>query len=110
MFDFKNMMGKVEEAQAKMKEAQASLHTLDSMGESGGGMVHARVNGNRKVISLSIDDSLLNKEDKEMTQDLVIAAVNKAIENIEPKIQEHLKSATEGILPNIPGFNMNNFM
>ena len=110
MFDIKGMMGKVEEAQKKLKEAQDTLHTLDAMGESGGGMVHVRVNGNRKIIQLSIDPSLLTKEDKEMTQDLVIAATNKALENIEPKIQEHLKNATAGVLPNIPGFNLNNFM
>ncbi len=110
MFDIKNMMDKVEEAQKKMKEAQGSLHTLDAMGESGAGLVHVRVNGNRKIIKLSIDESLLAPIDKEMTQDLVVAAVNKAMENIESKIQAHLKGATEGILPNIPGLNLNNFM
>jgi DNA-binding protein YbaB len=45
-----------------------------------------------------------------MLQDLIIAAVNKALDSIEPKIKEHLQKATDGVLPNIPGLDLGSFM
>jgi nucleoid-associated protein EbfC len=63
------------------------------------------VNGNRKVISIQMDDSIINISDKEMLGDLVVAATNKAMEQIEGKIKEEMKSATDGMMPNIPGMD-----
>jgi DNA-binding YbaB/EbfC family protein len=110
MFDMMNLLGKVKEVQAKMQQAKDNLVTLTAYGESGAGMVKATVNGARKVISLEIDPDLLKKEDKEMVQDLTVAAVNIAMANIEEKIKEEMKKSTEGVLPNIPGFDFGNFM
>lgn len=110
MFDLSAMMGKFQEAQKKMKEAQASLTTLTAEGESGAGMVKAKVNGKKQVLSLEIDASLFNEKDKKMVEDLTVAAVNKALENIEPIIQEHMKQSTSGIIPDIPGFDLSNLM
>ncbi|MGB3467544.1 MAG: YbaB/EbfC family nucleoid-associated protein [Cyclobacteriaceae bacterium] len=108
MFDMMKMMGKVKEAQEKMKVAQESLSNITADGESGAGLVKARVNGKKEVISLDIDASLLSKDDKEMVQDLSVAAINIAILNVDVKAKEHLKSATEGILPNVPGMDLGN--
>ena len=105
MFDMFKMMGQVKELQQKMKQAQQSVTQLTEEAESGAGMVKATVNGKRQVIKLEIDDSLY--QDKEMLNDLVIAAVNVAIENIEFKIKEHIQKETEGVLPNIPGLDLN---
>lgn len=110
MFDMMNLLGKVKEVQAKIKQAKDNLVTLSATGESGAGMVKATVNGARQVISLEIDPDLLKKEDKEMVQDLTVAAVNIAMANIEEKIKEEMKKSTEGVLPNIPGFDFGNFM
>ena len=99
------MMGKVKEVQDKMKAAQESLALIKVEGESGAGMVKAVVNGKKMLVSLDIDPSLLNDKDKEMLQDLVVAAVNMATEKAEEKAKEELKKSTEGILPNIPGFD-----
>lgn len=110
MFDMMKMMGKVKEVQEKMKAAQEDLVHIRVEGESGAGMVKAVVNGKRQVVSLEIDPSLLNVQDREMMQDLVVAAVNMATEKAEEKAREELRKSTEGILPNIPGFDFGNMV
>ena len=108
MFDFMSIMNKVKEAQAKVKEAQARLVHLKAEGEAGAGMVKVIVNGNRNVISIEMDDTLVNISDKQMLGDLIVAATNKAMEEIDGKIKEELKSATDGMMPNIPGMDFGN--
>ena len=100
-----NMFGKMREMQTKLKEVQDNLEKITAEGESGGGMVKAIVNGKKKVISVQIEDSLMNQEDKEMVQDLVVAAVNHALQNVEAKSNEEIKKTTEGMMPNIPGLD-----
>jgi nucleoid-associated protein EbfC len=101
-------MNKVKEAQAKIKEKQAQLVHLTAEGESGAGMVKVTVNGHRKVVDMELDESLFNPDDKDMLKDLIVAATNKAFEEIEVKIKEEMKSATEGMMPNIPGMDFGN--
>jgi nucleoid-associated protein EbfC len=108
MFDIMSMMGKVKEAQEKIKEAQAKLGYLTAEGEAGAGMVKVKVNGKRNVLSIMIDDSLVNPGDKEMMTDLIVAATNIAMEAIDLKIKEEMKSVTQGIMPNIPGMDLGN--
>jgi len=108
MFDMMKMMGKVKEAQEKIKVAQESLGNITAQGESGAGLVKATVNGKKEVVSLDIDSSLLSQTDKEMVQDLTVAAINIALQNVDGIAKEHLKSATDGILPNIPGMDLGN--
>ena len=108
MFDIMGMMGKVKEAQAKIKEAQARLVHLTASGESGAGLVKVLVNGDRKVMKIEMDESLVTPGDKEMLSDLIVAATNKAMEAIDVKIKAEMKTATEGMLPNIPGMDMGN--
>lgn len=110
MFDMMKMMGQLKDVQSKMKEAQDELKKISAESESGAGLVRVKVNGHKEVLSLEIDDSLLNKEDSQMMKDLIIAAVNKAMAEIEIKSKEHMKSATQGMIPNIPGFDLNNMM
>jgi nucleoid-associated protein EbfC len=106
MFDMMGMLGKVKDFQAKMKEAQESLSQITEHAEAGAGMVKVLVNGQKKILKIDIDADLIKVEDKEMLQDLVIAATNKAMEAIEVKIKEHLQSATEGMMPaGMPGLD-----
>ncbi|MBC8111130.1 MAG: YbaB/EbfC family nucleoid-associated protein, partial [Verrucomicrobia bacterium] len=90
--------------------AQENLVHITATAEAGAGMVKATVNGLRQVISLEIDDSLLNPQDKEVLQDLVVAATNKAITEVEEKSREELQKATQGIMPDMPGFNFNDLI
>lgn len=110
MGDMMGMMGKMKDLQARMKEAQEQLGGITERAESGAGLVQVTVNGNKKVVSLEIDHDLIKPEDKEMLQDLLVAAINKAMDSIEPRIKEHLQKSTEGLLPNIPGMDLGNLM
>ena len=109
MFDMNKMMEKVKEVQEKMKAAQEGLADVQVTSESGAGLVKAVVNGKKQIVDLEIDPDLMKPEDKEMLQDLVIAAVNKALVEIDTKVKDEMKKSTDGLLPNIPGFDLGNF-
>ena len=99
----------MKEVQAKMKEAQDNLQHITVTAESGAGLVKATVNGQRKLLKIEIDESILNSNDRDMVNDLVVAAVNSAMENANERAQEELKKQTEGLIPNIPGLDLGNF-
>ena len=109
MFDMMGMMGKMKEVQARMKEAQEKLQHITVTAEAGAGLVKATVNGQRKLLKVEIDESLLNVNDREMVNDLVVGAVNNAMMTAGERAQEELKKSTEGLLPNIPGLDLGNF-
>ncbi len=110
MFDMMKMMGKLKDVQEKMKEAQASLAEVKIEAEAGAGMVKATINGNREILALEIDESLHNEKDTDLMKDLIIAAINKGMKEVDVASKEHIKKATEGLLPNIPGFDFNNMV
>ncbi len=107
MFDMMKMMGKLKEVQEEMKKAQAGLANITVESEAGAGLVKATVNGNKEVIDLQIDPTLFTDQDKDLAKDLIIAAVNKGIQEAEAQAKEHLKKSTEGMIPNIPGLDLN---
>ena len=106
MLDMMKMMGKIKEAQEKMKKIKDELDTIELKSESGAGLVSVHIKGKKEILSINIDKSIL--DEKEMLQDLVVAATNKALNDIDIKIKEHMKEKTGDILPNIPGFDMGN--
>ena len=73
-------------------------------------MVKATVNGQKQVVKLEIDPDMMKPADKEMLQDLVIAAVNKALLEVDEKAKEEMKKTTQGIMPNIPGLDLSGLM
>jgi nucleoid-associated protein EbfC len=110
MFDMMKMMGKIKEVQERLRAAQESLATIQATAESGAGLVKATVNGKKQVVALDIDPSILKSEDKVLVQDLIVAAVNKATDEVEGRAKEHLRKSTEGLLPNIPGLDLSSMM
>ncbi|MGF1637739.1 MAG: YbaB/EbfC family nucleoid-associated protein [Cyclobacteriaceae bacterium] len=110
MLDMAKMLGKMKEVQAKLKETQDNLENLTLTAESGAGMVKATVNGKKKLLSLDVDADIIAKEDKQMMQDLIIAAVNKAMDEAEQMASEELKKSTSGMMPNIPGMDFGNMV
>ncbi len=109
MMDMMKMLGKMKEIQSKLKDAQDQLSNIIAEGESGGGMVKAVANGKKQVLKIEIDKDIAKPEDVEMLQDLVVAAVNRALETVEEKSKDFIQKETEGLL-NIPGMDLNSLM
>jgi len=105
-----DLFGKMREVQAKMKEAQENLANIYASGESGAGMVIAKVNGLKQLVDIHIDEDLLKPDDKDMLRDLVIAAVNKAMTEADILAKEEIRKSTGGLLPNIPGLDLGNLV
>ena len=93
------LMKQAQQMQEKMKQAQADLGNVEIQGESGAGMVKVTMTCHYGVKRIQIDDALLAdaKEDKEMLEDLVAAAVNDAERKAEAKTQETMGQFTQGL-------------
>ena len=94
-----NLMKQAQAMQANLQKAQEEVAKLEVCGQSGGGMVKITMTGRHDVKRVEIDDSLMG-DDKEMLEDLIAAAVNDAVRNIELKTKESMAAATGGI--NLP--------
>ena len=103
-----DLMGKLKEMQAEMENARQRLDDLTITAESGGGMVKVTANGNRKVIKIEVDPDIIDPADKEIMEDLIAAAVNKAMEEAEVKARDEIGKVSSGFMPNIPGMDMSN--
>ena len=105
MNNFNDIMKKAQEMQKKMQEMQESLSSLEVEGTSGGGMVKVVMNCKNEIKKIDIDQSIINKDEKEVMEDLVVAALNDAKTKAEEKSQEEMKKLTGGLgLP--PGMKM----
>jgi len=103
--DFNNMLKQAQELQKKMADAQKKVEELEAEGTSGGGLVKVKINGKNVTTSINIDDSLISKDEKEILEDLIVAALNDARENVQKKIAEEMSSLTGGLkLP--PGMKL----
>ena len=103
-----DLMQQAKEMQANMQEnmqkAQAELHNLEIIAESGAGMVSINFNGRYEARSVRIDPSLLT-EDKEILEDLIAAAINDGARRVETAAKEQMATVTQGMgLP--PGFKL----
>ncbi|MEE9166249.1 MAG: YbaB/EbfC family nucleoid-associated protein [Candidatus Neomarinimicrobiota bacterium] len=94
--NFQNLLKQAKHIQEKLEAAQAELEKLEIEAQAGGGMVTARVNGKQELLSIKIDPEVL-KEDMEMVEDLVVAAVNQAMKNAGEESQRRLSSVSSGV-------------
>ena len=99
-----DIMKQAQAMQEKMQQLQEESAKREVSGESGAGLVKITMNGRHDVRAVSIDSSLL-KEDKEILEDLVAAAINDAVRKVESSQQEQMQKLTGGLqMP--PGFKM----
>jgi DNA-binding YbaB/EbfC family protein len=97
-------MKQAQEMQANMKKAQEEMASLSVTGESGAGLVKITMTCQHQVQSLDIDDSMIG-DDKEMLEDLIVAAFNDALRKVESTVQEKYAGMTSGMsLP--PGMKL----
>lgn len=98
------LMKQAQRMQADMQKAQEEMASHTVTGESGGGMVKVTMSCRHEIRSLDIDDSLVG-DDKEMLEDLIVAAFNDAIRKVESTVQEKYSGLTSGLgLP--PGMKL----
>ena len=99
-----SLMKQAQKMQENMQKMQEEVAQLEVEGQSGGGMVKVVMTGRHDVKRVSIDDSLMG-DDKDMLEDLIAAAVNDAVRQVEKTSQDKMSSVTGGMdLP--PGFKM----
>ncbi|TAK54992.1 MAG: YbaB/EbfC family nucleoid-associated protein [Bacteroidetes bacterium] len=109
MPNMQSMMKQVQQMQERMEKVNAELEQKTVTSEAGGGMVKVTVNGRQQLVAIQLEKEVINPDDKEMLEDLVVAAVNKALDESNKMAQEEMNKVTSGMLPKIPGLNLPGF-
>lgn len=102
--NIQQMMQQAQKLQKQMQEMQKKMHAKEIEGSAGGGMVKVTATVNGTVKQVLIDDSMINLEDKEMLQDLIVAALKNAKNNADGVMSEEMSSM--GIPPEVMGSMM----
>ena len=99
-----NLLKQAQAVQQNLQKAQEQVATITATGEAGGGMVKVTLNGKHEAARVEIDPALL-KEDKEMLEDLIAAAINDATHKVGVAVNEKMAGAMAGLqLP--PGMKL----
>ena len=98
-----SIMKQAQAVQENLKKAQEELAMIEVVGSSGGGLVEVKMTCRHDIRKVSIDESLM-RDDREVLEDLVAAAVNDAVRRVEKVSQEKMGSLTSGL--NIPDLNL----
>ncbi|GGN57884.1 MULTISPECIES: YbaB/EbfC family nucleoid-associated protein [Oceanobacillus] len=96
-----NMMKQMQKMQKKMMKAQEELHEMTFEASAGGGMVTVTANGKKEVTDVEIKEEVVDPDDVEMLQDLIIAATNDVLKQIDDKTEATMGQFTKGL--NMPG-------
>ncbi|WP_340244848.1 YbaB/EbfC family nucleoid-associated protein [Roseobacter sp. HKCCA2468] len=92
--DMTKMMKQAQEMQTRMAEMQENLHTIRVTGEAGAGLVKAIASAKGELVGLDIDPSIFNGDDKEVVEDLILAAIKDAQAKASDRSQEELQKIT----------------
>ncbi len=98
-----SLMKSAQEIQGRMKDMQETLRRLKIEASAGGGMVTVEMNGQQQLLSCRIERSLLEGGDAEMVEELVVAAVNAALDKVKQTAADEMSKLAGGM--NIPGLN-----
>ncbi len=100
------MMKQVQQMQARIEQVQAELAQKTVVVEVGGGMVRVTASGKQQIVKIEIEKEVINPDEKDMLEDLIVAGVNKALDEAAAMANAEMQKATAGMLPNIPGLNI----
>ncbi len=103
--NLQKLLKQAQDVQNRINEVQAKLADAEVEGQSGGGMVKAVVNGKGEAKKITIDDTLINKDEKEILEDLIVAAFNDAKTKADSQFSDSVSNIT-GDLPLPPGFKL----
>ena len=96
-FNMNNLMKQAQAMKEQMENAQREIEETSFEGVSGSGLVRILINGKYEVEELNIDPKIIDPEDKEMLEDMVIAAFNDAISNLKETQQEKMGNMPNGL-------------
>lgn len=100
--DMRRLMEQAQQMQRKLKKVEEELDTTEYEGSTGGSNgVNVKINGKNEVIEVNIHEDLLDKENKEELQDMLLIAMNNAVEQARVDREEKMGSVTQGV--SIPG-------
>jgi DNA-binding YbaB/EbfC family protein len=106
-------MGSILKQAQKMQEnlvkAQENLAQIRVEGTAGGGMIKVVANAAQQILEIQIDPEVVDPKEVEMLEDLMLAAVNQALQNGKAKAEEEMSNVTGGMLPNLGGLKLPGF-
>ncbi len=105
MKNLDDIMAMAQNVQSELTKAQANLDTIEVDGQSGGGLVKVRASAKGRILGVDIDDSLLQPSEKQMLEDLIVAAFNDARAKADAASSTEMSKLTNG-LPLPPGFKL----
>jgi hypothetical protein len=105
MPDFDEIMKMAQNAQNELQKAQDNLDKIEVEGAAGGGMVKIRATAKGRILSVDLDESLLQPSEKTMVEDLIAAAINDARAKADVAAAEEMQKM-QGTLPLPPGFKL----
>ena len=98
-----NLMKQAQKMQRQMEEQAKEMETKEFTATAGGGAVEATVSGTKKVLSLKLDEEAVDPDDVEMLEDLIVAALNEALDKVDAESSSAMSKLTGGMCGGMPG-------
>ncbi len=102
MPNMNNLMKQAQKMQRQMEEASRELEEKEFTAQSGGGAVSVTVSGKKEVTKISISEDAVDPDDVEMLEDMIMAAVNEALRQVDAFSEESMSKATGGLAGGFP--------
>ena len=98
-----NLMKQAQRMQRQMEEQQKELEEKEVEAAAGGGAVKVKVSGKKEIVAVTIDPEVVDPEDVEMLEDLIVAALNEALEKVDAESSSAMSKLTGGMGGGMPG-------
>lgn len=105
--DVGGLLKQAQKLQENIAKAQAELEQMEVEGSSGGGVVTVKASGKQEILEIKIDPDVIDPGDAEMLEDLIVAAINQALQNAREAAEEKMSSLAGGLMSGLPpGFKL----